>query len=279
MGVEPIVLCILLALLQTSLQNLGLGVQKAGVGWMQASQWDRARIRLLVIWVGGILLCISGIVSQAFALEHGPASLVAVLGPFGLIPLYLFCRVVLHEPLTKAHWAALAIIMTGTAYVGYTSHQGPSEETLSLVALTLGAVVALAVPGLFVMWAFHSQSPFLALGLGSLAGTCNGLALLILNCHDHQSASSWVVGAFWLLASAAGFAAIQWAYHHGDAVQVVPSNVAMTVVVPVLIAPFAFSDTISLALVAGMLTVLTGLVLLGLGERSIRDQHNPSALA
>ncbi|MGE0490628.1 MAG: hypothetical protein AB7S38_15595 [Vulcanimicrobiota bacterium] len=265
---DAIWICVILALVQTSLSNLGLGVQKAGVAWMEGGPWSRPRLSKLGLWVFGILMCIAGIVAQGVALNYGPASLVAVLGAFGLVPLYLFCRLVLKEPLAPAHIGSLVAIMAGVGYIGYYSEQAQDPSTFHPAAMLIGALCALLIPALAALWARQTGSPFQALALGCLAGSSNGLALLMLKVGAVKDA--WLaIGALWLGASALGFVVIQWAYQQGDAVQVVPSNTALAIVVPVLIAPWAFDEQVSGWLLGGLLLILGGIVLLGFGEKAV----------
>ncbi|MCA9794617.1 MAG: hypothetical protein KC910_22570, partial [Candidatus Eremiobacteraeota bacterium] len=135
-------------------------------------------------------------------------------------------------------------------------------------AMVVGALCALLLPALAALWARKNDSPFQALALGCLAGSSNGLALLMLKVGAVKDA--WLaIGALWLAASALGFVVIQWAYQQGDAVQVVPSNTALAIVVPVLIAPWAFDEKVGGWLLAGLLMILAGVVLLGFGERAV----------
>ena len=112
--------CILLALAATSLDNLGQGLQKAGSEWMPGGRHglrERTNQRRLAVWLAGILLCAAAPVTLAMALVAGPSSLVAALGAFGLVPLYLFAHCVLKEPITKAHLVALATLVAGALLV------------------------------------------------------------------------------------------------------------------------------------------------------------------
>lgn len=270
---SPIALCILFALASTTLANLGLGVQKAGVPWMDgglAGLREGANRRYFAIWVGGILMSIAFIPTQGLALHYGPASVVGALGAFGLIPLYLFAGLVLKEKVTTPHWLALIFIGAGVAYIGYrSSHTAAATETLHMHGLLTGAAVAIAIPLVGLALATWKLPGLAGIAIGLLAGTPAGLALIIMKVGTILD-NAWVgVGAAYIGALTVNFLLIQWAYRRATAVQVVPSNNSAAILVPVMLAPVAFAEPITSWLVTGTLSILLGVACLAWGEYTL----------
>lgn len=258
---DPMIACVLLALAATSLDNLGLGVQKAGSSWME----DRNPVRFAV-WVAGILMCIAAPVTLGLSLTFGPASVVSALGAFGLVPLYLFAGLVLRENVTRYHYQALVFILLGVGWIGaFTTQAAPVAERLNPTGLAVAAGLAVLVPAVWSVVAVRVGSLQAGLALGCLSGALGGLNLLILKVGALLQ-SWWTTGGGWILVSILAFLALQVAYRHGAAVQIVPSNTATAVLVPVAAAPIAFGEPLTVPLLVGIAFILVGIRLIGRGE-------------
>lgn len=261
--------CILLALLATSLDNLGQGFQKAGSEWMAEGPPGLRKLRnlrFLAVWVLGILLCMGFPYVLALALVAGPSSVVASLGAFGLIPLYLFAGLVLKEPITRAHHLALGAILLGTAWIGWRSSLEPyPEAVVDPRGLLAASAAAVLIPSALAGLAAWRRSPLLGLALGCLSGALGGLVVVFFE----QGASLdtwWASGGAGVAAMIAAFLLLQVAYRQATAVQIVPANTATALLVPLAVAPVAFGEPVRAWLLLGMAAILFGLGALAYGE-------------
>lgn len=268
-------LCIALALAATSLDNLGQGFQKAGSEWMAEGPPGLRKPRnlgFLAVWVLGILLCIAAPVTLAWALMYGPSSIVAGLGAFGLVPLYLFAGFVLKEPITRYHGVALAAILACTGWIGWrSSQQVYPEAVVDVQGLLLASAAAVIVPGGLAAVAALRRSPLLGLTLGCFSGALGGLVVVFFE----QGASLntwWASGAAGIAAMIVAFLLLQVAYRNASAVQIVPANTATALLVPIAVAPVAFDEPVQAWLLLGMGGILFGIAALAYGESRLLDQ-------
>ncbi len=258
------------AVLTASLDNLGNGLQKGGSRWFESGPKGLLKGQgwpAFFTWVSGILMCISAPFVLSFALARGPATIAAALGVFGLVPLYLYAALVLKERITRYHAAALALIVTGTLFLAFKSlglelpaAHFSSDRLLGILVVSFGAVIGWS--GL-ALW---RRSPYVGFALGVLTGLVGGLNLLVIKLGAVFSAP-WATAGLWLVLSTANFFLLQLAYVRSTALQVVPSNTAIAVLFPMLVAPVIFAEPMPTWLILGTLPSLAAIGLLGLGER------------
>lgn len=264
------VLFLFFAVLTACLDNLGNGLQKGGSRWFESGPRGLLKGQgwpAFFTWVSGILMCISAPFVLSFALSRGPATIAAALGVFGLVPLYLYASLVLKERITRYHAAALALIVVGTLFLAYMSlglelpaAHFSSDRLLGILVLSFGAVVG---------WSGYSlwkKSPYVGFALGVLTGLVGGLNLLVIKLGAVFSAW-WATAGLWLVLSTANFFLLQLAYVRSTALQVVPSNTAIAVLFPMLVAPVIFAEPMPVWLILGTLPSIAAIGLLGLGER------------
>lgn len=261
---------LLFALLAASLDNLGQGLQKGGAVWFETGPKGLLRGQgwgSFLVWVGGILMCIAAPFVLAMSLTRGPATFAAALGVFGLVPLYLYASVVLGETVTKWHAGALALILSGTTWIGWKSMALTFEESQfqpDRLGLILG--VSLGVSGLWCGWSLWSKSPYLGFAFGTLSGVIGGLNLLVIKWGALVKAW-WATGVVWILLAIVAFLVLQVAYTRSTALQVVPSNTAVAVLFPMLVSPVLFSEPLPTWLMLGSIPSFIAIGLLAVGER------------
>lgn len=258
------------ALLATSLSNLGMGFQKAGIDWMK-----ERRLWQFAIWVLGIVMCVVAPFCLHAATQRVDTATVAALGAFGLLPLYLFSRFALKEPMSWAHYLALTAVMAGVVLVGLGQEHGlPEAQSINVSGLAWGCGLCLAVPliGAVVVGSRHRL--LLGLALGCLAGVFAGFALIAIKVGEVLN-NGWVSGVGWIAVSILNFVILQVAYQKGTAVQVVPANTALALLVPILVAPGAFGEPITATIVGGTLAIMLGVAFLGKGESLVACQDSP----
>jgi drug/metabolite transporter (DMT)-like permease len=261
------------AILTACLDNLGNGLQKGGSRWFESGPRGLLRGQgwaAFLTWVTGILMCIAAPFVLGFALTRGPATIAAALGVFGLVPLYLYASLALKERITSFHAAALALIVAGTMFLAWKSlslalpaSRFSSDRLLIILLVSFGATL---------LWsgvALWRRSPYVGFALGVLTGLVGGLNLLVLKLGAIFSAW-WATAGLWIALSTANFFLLQLAYVKSTALQVVPSNTAIAVLFPMLVAPVIFAEPMPLWLILGTLPSFAAIALLGLGERQAR---------
>ncbi len=258
------------SLLTAALDNLGNGLQKGGSRWFESGPKGLLKGRGwggFATWVGGILMCIAAPFVLALALTRGPATIAAALGVFGLVPLYLYASLVLKERITRYHAAALLLILTGTMFLAVKSlslqlpeTQFASDRLLIILAASLGST------GLWSVLAVRGGSPYAGFALGTLSGIIGGLNLLNLKVGALLHAW-WAVGGLWVGLSTINFFILQLAYVKSTALQVVPSNTAVAVLFPMLVAPILFGEAMPWWLIVGVIPSFGAIALLAVGER------------
>lgn len=263
-------LFLLFSLLTAALDNLGNGLQKGGSRWFESGPKGLLKGQgwpPFLTWVGGILMCIAAPFVLGLALSHGPATIAAALGVFGLVPLYLYASLVLGERITKFHAWALVLIVGGTLFLAWRSLalQLPDSQFTS-DKLLLVLVVSLGSTGLWSLLAVWRGSPYAGFALGTLSGVIGGLNLLNLKVGALLNAW-WAVGGLWVALSTVNFFILQLAYVKSTALQVMPSNTAIAVLFPMLVAPIIFGEPMPLWLLLGTVPSLAAIGLLALGER------------
>lgn len=268
------------AILTACLDNLGNGLQKGGSRWFESGPGGLLKGQgwpAFATWVTGILMCIAAPFVLGYALTRGPATIAAALGVFGLVPLYLYASLVLGERITRFHAAALALIVGGTMFVAWrslsldlSSSRFSSDRLLAILVASFGATLVWSA---LALW---RRSPYVGFALGVLTGLIGGLNLLVLKLGAIFSAW-WATAGLWVALSTANFFILQLAYVKSTALQVVPSNTAIAVLFPMLVAPVIFNEPMPLWLVLGTVPSFAAIVLLGLGEREARESAGPPA--
>jgi drug/metabolite transporter (DMT)-like permease len=266
-----------LAILTASLDNLGNGLQKGGSRWFESGPKGLLKGQgwpAFATWVLGILMCIAAPFVLGLALTRGPATLAAALGVFGLVPLYLYASLVLKERITRAHAAALALILSGTLFLAWKSlsldlpaASFSSDRLLMILLVSFGA--ALLWSGV-ALW---RRSLYVGFALGVLTGLVGGLNLLVIKLGAIFSAW-WATAGLWIALSTANFFILQLAYVRSTALQVVPSNTAIAVLFPMLVAPTIFAEPMPLWLIVGTIPSLAAIGLLAVGERQVLSEQS-----
>lgn len=264
------------ALLAASLDDLGQGFQKAGIGWLEGGGpralcrgegWPQFRR-----WAFGLSMCIASPFVLLLALSEGPVNLTAALGIFGLVPLYLYVGWVLGEKITGEHRLALLLVLASNLWIGWQSlrYELPVSQ---FRPETLGWVLSIGLGG-SLLWsslAFWRRSRYLGFALGTLCGVLGGMNLLVLKWGALFEAW-WTTGAVWGLFAALNFAALQLAHLRSNVLQVLPTNSAVAFLFPMAASPFLFSEPFPGWLAVGLLLACAATVLLTLGERKALAQ-------
>ena len=264
------------ALTAASLDDLGQGVQKAGIGWLKdggpKSLWRGRNWPDFSRWVIGLSMCIASPVVLLLALREGPVNLTAALGVFGLVPLYLYVWLVLGERITKEHKLGLVLVLVSNVWVGWQSLRFELPES-QFQPQTLGWILMLGLGG-SLLWsalALWKNSAYLGFALGTLCGVLGGMNLLVLKWGALFEAW-WTTGAAWLLVAMLNFAALQLAHMRSNVMQVLPTNSAVAFLFPMTASPFLFSEPFPGWLLLGLLLACAATALLTLGERKALSQ-------
>ncbi|HXE71406.1 MAG TPA: EamA family transporter [Candidatus Nitrosotenuis sp.] len=264
---DPFILSVLLALLGTSLFNVGMGMQKPGAPLLSrlgsALRQSQGR-QLLALWVVGVVFTVVAVVLSYKALDYGPASVVGAVNGFGLVALTLFSAVALKEKVGRAEIAGMLAIVAGVGTVGYfgaQAHEGPPR--VDLHALLLGSAALLGVPGVaLALSGWRSIRPR-GLALGALAGAFSGIGIVVMDVATTGFYNWWLCFFVWLTVSIASFVLTQVAYRFGRAIEVVPTFMSASIIAPVVLGPLGLGDVLTPMMGLGVVAILAGVVVLG----------------
>lgn len=275
---DPFVFSVLLALLGTSLFNVGMGMQKPGAPLLlrlgSALRQSQGR-RLLGLWVVGVACTVVAVVLSYKALDYGPASVVGAVNGFGLVALTLFSALALKEKVGRAEITGMLAIVAGVGLIGYfgaRAHEGPPR--VDLRALLQGSAAVLGVPGLVLGLSGLGLLRPGGLALGALAGAFSGIGLVVMDVATTGLYNWWLCFSIWLAVSIASFVFTQVAYRFGRAIEVVPTFLSASILAPVVLGPWALGEVLTPMMGLGVVTILAGVVVLG--ASSDRQPDAPS---
>lgn len=260
-------LSVVLGLASFVVLNVGMGVQKQGV---EAFSDLRRNRRLLLIWLAGTAMTTVAVALQFKALELGRASLIASFGGVGLASLVIYSACVLREPIGREELVGITLIGLGTAVAGWF---GGNERAaaMSLQALTsYGLLVGLATAAA-TLWVWQSRQELVGLVLAVASGVLGGLAVMVqkvVSTRSADGASGLVEQAtrmagdpllwFFVLLTTAAFVVMQLSFRRDRAVVTVAAYTCASILVPVLGAPWVFSEDLTAPLVSGLAMLLGG---------------------
>jgi multidrug transporter EmrE-like cation transporter len=270
-----------LGLLSQILGNLGLGVQKQGSTGLREYRnfFKSSAIRMLLgIWVVGVVMRVIATFISFPAVALGQASIIASFGGIGVATLVIYAALVLREPISPREMLGVHLIIGGTVLAGYFGAE-VTQAPVNIVHLdvlvmwSLGMVFACLAASI---WTYNAAPQQTGLVFGMCAGVADGLGLLFCKVMCDHTMSQGVMHNFvdlwswaWVAVSIASFVLIQAAYLRARAVTVVPAYTCVTIVVPVLAAPFVFGDVLGLPLLAGVSLLLLGIVTLSMNEQPV----------
>jgi len=271
-----------ICLMNPTLTNVGMGLQKLAINKMAAASAPPDRKPLYVsVWVSGLILQIVVMLLQIKALSLGNASTLGGFAGFGLVTLTIFSHLVLKEKILKRELAGMALIIAGTAMLGFFSHatqHGIAGFEQRRMTLFLAAFAVAATAALLFM--FRDKKRYGGMILGMLGGCIGGLAIVFLKIAvsrfggrfgDSGIALAILSDVYvWmaLLGGVGGIVLVQFGYKFGKAIQVVPGFSSIIVIMPSLSGFLVLREILTVICVVSLAVIITGVLVATTADRS-----------
>lgn len=265
-GVNEQLLAVLLAVLGYSILNLTQAYQKIGLRIRETE-----RLRGTLIWSAATASGFISVVLVYGAIALGSVSVVGALAGTGLVALAFFSALVMGETLRVRDGLAIGSIATGALLVGVFGGSQSGEGDVTLLAVLLAAGVTAGTLG----WILTAKGNRRAVVVGGFAGFLGSYAQLFQNLSSQRMDLSQGVSAFllatltdpitliWVSLSLSSMVVIQFAYRHGDAIQIIPVFTSLFILTPVLGGVLVFGEQLSVLQGAGVIVILAGTIILG----------------
>jgi drug/metabolite transporter (DMT)-like permease len=259
-------LAVLLAVLGYSILNLTQAIQKIGLAIRR-----QHKTRGTVIWGVATVAASVSVALVYAALSLGSIAVVGAMAGTGLVALALFSRLVMKERLRVRDIFAIIAIVGGAVLVGYfsTGESGTANDTLLWGILAGGVVLGAA------SWLLAPKGPGTAVAIGAFAGFTGSYSQLfqkaaVTDVTVADGIWPFVVAtvtdpitAIWVGLSLASVVIMQFAYKHGDAIQIIPIFTSVFIITPVLGGLIVFGETLALFQWVGVAVILGGAFVLG----------------
>lgn len=254
-------LCISFAVLNYSLLNIGMVLQKRGASELPDIEKTGAiqNVKNFLkspIWMIGFIFTNIQVVLNWIALTYGPMSLVAPMAGVGLVVLVIFSKYYLKEPINKKMYLSCVLTIIGIIMFGATS-TGEEEllsfsETLTIItgipAITFMIVVIIAalVPAIITITMNYKFADAL-FGIGSAFSTTIGaLFSKVLTSGFSDFANNWPLLLLFLVFILAGnggsMVMQQIGFQKGKAIVLTPIFIVGTIILPMITGILLFNE-------------------------------------
>ncbi|MHA1649090.1 MAG: DMT family transporter [Candidatus Helarchaeota archaeon] len=257
-----IFLGILLAIIAYACLYLGKGLQKyAIVGFVGKETTRSEKGKNMGIWIIGLILTGAFMFIHLFSLKFAPISVIAPIEGLGLIILCIFSYFILKEPLNRIKSTGIILIVIGLIF---TAAFMPDPSTIpTAFDWTLFLIFLGSIMGFFIILGLFSRYyQYKAAGVvfGSFAGAFMCFQTLTKRI-------TWIEGYQWVVFVMFGFAIAtllmtNFGFLKAEAVVVVPSFTAMSIMLPTIIAIFIFNEPVLLLQWLGIVIIVIGVVFL-----------------
>ncbi len=247
---------IVLALLGILLHSIGIILQKKGTSGLNLKELLNFKnikdIRIssyLITWVTGLVLAYNiSVIPTAMASEGLSSEVVSAISGLGIVFILVLSRIFLSEKIYKSD-IPLAMIIVVSIYVICLSQQNESIDYMdktAFFALTF-------VPFLLLIPFFKRRlsNKTKAVLFSSISGLTGGMAYVVLNIAIKKGGIS-LNGVFsavyiyeYIIIGFISGAFLQIAYKFGDIIHIVPIQMSLTVIYPLICSYFIFHKTIS----------------------------------
>ncbi len=284
---EAVLMKHLLAILCVVIFSFGVGasLQKHGMFTSFSRRGEKNIFSFLhgflnPVWVAGFCIGMVGWLLYFQAVALMDISFVQPMINFSVIIAIFISLVLLHEKLSHRESAGVLFILFGGFFL---LKGGATSETADVVhfsKLSWFLLAALLVSFLLVLVLWKVKTLVLKEVMTSLlSGSLKGIAAVLVKAttflverqtHDYNvfSLATWKDQLsnypFWVMivANAAGYLLMQYAFSFGRASVVVPVESMASFLLPVLAGAFVFSEEISIMRAAGLLVIASGVLVL-----------------
>jgi len=256
---------IILALIGILLHSIGILLQKKGANGLKFKDFKNIKnISLssdLLIWVAGLCLAYNiSIFPTAIASKELSPEVVSAISGLGIVFIIILSHFFLKEKLHK--WdIPFSIIIAFFIFVICISQQ---NEPIKYVDNTVLYILTFSPFLLFIpVFSEKLTSKIKALLCSSLSGLTGGVAYVILNIAMKNSGSSFTsifssiyIYEYIIIGFISG-AFLQVAYKFGDIKHIVPIQMSLTVIYPLICSYFIFHKSISIVQDLSILIIAT----------------------
>jgi cytochrome b subunit of formate dehydrogenase len=237
---------ILIAIIATSLMNVGLAFQKKQASEMPKIDVDsKAAAKAFVknrTWRLGLAGMLVGFGIYAWVAGEAPISIIQPTLGMGLVVLACFSVFYLHEKLKPIEWAAVVGMMIGLILLGLSAAGEHSEGELKIGVLVIITIFVLCIVGIAYLarkW-LKQKEVSLEWLLGVITGLFIGLGALYLKASWNASDAGNHVLAYAVFVPAtavffiSGIAIMQSGFQHGTAMIVVALEAVVNKIVAII---------------------------------------------
>lgn len=259
-------LAIGLSVLGYSILNLSQAVQKIGLHTRENN-----RLRGTIIWLVAIACGPISVLLVYAAISIASVSVVGAMAGTGLVALALFSALWMHERLEWRHLLAIAAIVGGAVLVGLYDSSASSQPRTVLLYGLLGAGTLVGGSG----WVLSHRSRVRGVLVGGFAGFLGSYAQLFQNISTAETdlgdgvlpllaaMLSEPLTLIWVGLSLSSMVVIQFAYKHGDAIQIIPVFTSLFILTPVVGGVLVFNETLVAPQIGGIVAIVVGAFVLG----------------
>ena len=246
----------------------------------------RSRARGLMIWILSTLFMPSAVFLVLYAVSIGNASLVGAMSGSGLASLAVFSRLYMRERITRRELIGILTIIGAALLIGiFRTQQDQGKLDLTALYIYFPAICAVYT----LLWLiFQKRNRTIGIIIAGLAGAIGGFvplfqkvstsplglsrALLHFEFSSETALTSllyrganllsnpWALT--WIVISLVSMVVMQFAYHRGKAIQLIPAFAANTIAIPVVGGVVAFGEKLHPLQWFGVILILAGVLLL-----------------
>ncbi|MFP4377905.1 MAG: hypothetical protein ACLFP4_12750 [Spirochaetales bacterium] len=263
---DSAILAVLLAVLGYSVLNVTQAIQKMGLAMRSKSKKKGS-----IIWAAATVAASLSVILVYVALSFGTVAVVGAMAGTGLVALALFSRFVLGEHLRVRDVVAILAIVVAAGVVGYFAEEGRGTANTALLYGILGGGVVVGT----LAWILVPKGSPTAIAVGAFSGFTGSYSQLFQNAavSDVSLADGlwpFIVAtvtepltAIWVGLSLASVVIMQFAYKHGDAIQIIPIFTSVFIITPVVGGLVVFGENLAPLQWVGVGIILVGAYVLG----------------
>jgi drug/metabolite transporter (DMT)-like permease len=248
---------IILALLGILLHSIGILLQKKGTSNINFKEFINLKMLKnikvssdLIIWVTGLLLAYNiSIFPTAIASKELSPQVVSAISGLGIVIIIILSHFFLKEELYKTDIVFAVIIIVCISVICITQQ----KEFITYIDSTAFYVLTFS-PFLLLIPAFSNRlmNKIKAVLYASISGLTGGIAYIILNIAVKKCGDSFI-GLFssayiyeYIIIGFISGVFLQVSYKFGDIIHIVPIQMSLTVIYPLICSYFIFHKSISL---------------------------------
>ncbi len=272
---KPVFIGLAIGVLSFVTLYIGKGLQKYAIEGVKTKK--SLKNKHSAIWVLGTALAFAFMFVHWAALKFAPVNLIAPLEGTGLVTLMVFSHYVLEESISRVEIMGVVLIIGGTALASLfnTNTAGIATTHFSMTAF-LGVCGPLVVIGIIpVSMSKANGYKYAGFSIGFSAGSMMALQTLTKRLSFIEDLTL-VFSPLALMFGTATLAITQFAFTKAQANQVVPCFTSASIIIATLAGRLVLRETLVSMQVVGIVTILTGVVMLTAFHQSTQRENSTS---